>query len=209
MSLLRNQDGQDDAFKLLFQGYFHRIVRFFANRGFSYDDSLDLTQETFLRVFRYGGGFRGEASPRNWLYQIATNVGKNEWRRRGTSKRKAQLTPVEVAVDVYASEYGLWPGAGEAAHVEAVFAGERLAAARAAILELPPRMRQCLLLFCFHEMSYNEIADVMKISLDTVRSQIRDGRERVKARVAELTGHTGGPRDLGPDASPRPRPDNA
>lgn len=209
MSLLRRQDTGDDGFNLLFQGYFHRIVRFFANRGFSYDDSLDLTQETFFRVFKYGGGFRGEASPRTWLYQVATNVGRNEWRRRGTSKRQASIAVAEVDLDLCNSECGFWPNDGEAAHIEALFASERLAAARLAIAELPPRMQQCLVLFCFHEMSYNEIAAVMQVSLDTVRSQIRDGRERVRARVAELTSQPGGPPERSPDRSPRLRPDSA
>src|SRR5215210_9591525 len=80
----------------LFQQYYRPVVAFFTRRGFSVEESRDLAQETFLRVYKHMESFRGESSVETWLFQIAGNLYKNTLRTRQTLKRDAQEVPLET-----------------------------------------------------------------------------------------------------------------
>src|SRR5215204_5347199 len=93
----RSLGDDEESFRALFTHYYRPILSFFIQRGFPADESQDLTQETFLRVFQGIGQFRGEASFQTWLLRIATNVWHNEIRHRMAAKRAATAIPLEEA----------------------------------------------------------------------------------------------------------------
>lgn len=175
--------------KLLFDLYAHRIFCFFSKQGCSHEDCNDLTQEVFLRVYRGITGFRGEASFETWLLGIASNVWKNALRYQHTPKRSAALVSLEEVLESLPADDPPaqdWPEpAIHATQLDDTLGHEGLWVLRRALLELPPQMRRCLLLRIGQSLKYREIAEIMLISVNTVKSQINQGRERLKVSLRD------------------------
>jgi RNA polymerase sigma-70 factor (ECF subfamily) len=176
----------EEELKALFDRHYPAVFHFFQNRGVPREDARDLTQETFLRVYRGIGRFRRDASFQTWLFQIATNLWCNDVRRRTAGKREGS----EVSLDVLAGKGR--EVAEEPAHpLDGMLAEERRSTLREALAELPPQMRRCVLLRLDRDLKYREIASLMQISVDTVKSQLAQARSRLQARLGDL-----GPLDL-------------
>lgn len=184
----------EEELKALFDRYYPSVFHFFQNRGVPREDARDLTQETFLRVYRGIGRFRRDASFQTWLFQIATNLWCNDVRRRTAGKREGR----EVSLEAMA-ETGRQVAAGrrdtggeELAHpLDGMLAEERRRTLREALMELPPQMRRCVLLRLDRDLKYREIASLMQISVDTVKSQLSQARGRLQEKLGHL-----GPLDL-------------
>ncbi|MBI3952228.1 MAG: sigma-70 family RNA polymerase sigma factor [Acidobacteria bacterium] len=73
---------REENFRRLFEWYYRPVYRFFEKRGFSVDESHDLTQETFIQVYKGMGTFRREARFERWLFQIAANTFQKALRYR-------------------------------------------------------------------------------------------------------------------------------
>lgn len=182
------KSGQDteESFRLLFERYYRPVSYFFANRGFSVDECRDLTQETFLGVFQGIDRYRGHSGFETWLFSIATNIWRNRIRRNKTDKRRGQ----EVSIHAIHEEH-LTPTSGSGSRrnpqvskpLDRLLIEERLQQLRSALLDLPPQMRQCVLLRLDQEMKYREIADLMDIAVNTVKSQLAQAKERLKTRL--------------------------
>jgi RNA polymerase sigma-70 factor, ECF subfamily len=177
----------------IFDRYYGRIHRFFMLQRFSHDEASDLTQETLFRVFQHMGELREHDSEEAWVIRIAANVWKNELRFRKAVKRAA----TEVSLDA-SMETGPSALEAEAVHhsprhpdpLEQALTAEGLAAAEACIAQLPPQMRRCLELHAFQHHKYQEIADLLKLSIDSVKSHIHQARQQVRKCVARK--HAGG-----------------
>ncbi len=177
----------DATFRLLFERYLRPVSYFFANRGFSVDECRDLTQETFLGVFQSIGGYRADSSFEAWLFSIATNIWRNRVRSGKTDKRRGQEVSIQVVMEENLPPLsGLgWRNPPVTRPLERLLDEERLQQMRAALLDLPPQMRQCVLLRLDQEMKYREIAELMNIAVNTVKSQLAQAKERLKARLVE------------------------
>lgn len=168
-------------FEKLFERYSRPVSFFFARRGFSRDECRDLTQETFLGVCRGIERFRGGTDVEKWLYTIAINVWRNEVRRRSTEKRAAK----EVSLDKILGTAKEIEGRQDVDPLKAVLVEERHDLLHQAIRELPDQMRQCLILRIDQQLKYGEIATVMRISINTVKSQLFQAREKLRTRLVE------------------------
>ena len=143
-------------------------------------DAADMTQEAFIRLLRSLGTYRAETKFTTWLYRLVTNICLDGLRRRGR--------PVE-SLDEPASTLS-----GD----DAQTAGERLADSdrwtqpeeeitlresaaevREALNRLPTAQRLALTLYYFEDMRYEDIAETMGLPLNTVKSHIRRGKERL------------------------------
>jgi RNA polymerase sigma-70 factor, ECF subfamily len=123
------------------------------------DDAEDAVQATFVRAFRALPRFRGQSSPRTWLYRIATNEALSMLRRR-------RDTPTLVEERVAAPD-------GAAGVVERL-------AVRAALARLTPEHRAILVLRLWEELSYEEIATVLSLSLPAVKMRLCRAREQFR-----------------------------
>lgn len=178
-----------EEFAELFEDYAPAVSCFFARRGFPPEDCRDLTQETFLKAYRGLARFRAEAGLETWILRIAANVWKNTLRSRQADKRSAARTvPLEEA--------GPLPGAlarvaGPAredatpAPLDRVIRGEERRMLREAVEELPPRMRRSVLLRVDQGLKYREIATIMAVSVDTVKTQLHQARQRLRDRLCD------------------------
>lgn len=169
--------------RYIFDRYYPWVRRFFVRRGHTAQDSEDLAQETFGRVFRQLSSFRYEASFSSWLFAVAANLGRNENRRRHREKRDAPV----VSIDERASDDAPpWePAAMDASPARTAYEKERREALAKAVQELPPQMKQVLALRVDHELKYREIATVLQISIETVKAHLFQARQRLREKLGE------------------------
>ncbi len=169
----------------LYELHYRKIIGFFRKKGFSHEESRDLTQDVFSRVFQAIDSFRRESRFERWLFEIAANAFRNELRRKGAEKRDA----VELSIDVPPDDEGA-PGAREPVSeerdaLEAMIEREGRAKLLAALQELPPKMRTCCLLRYVRGLKYQEIAKVMKISIETVKAHLHQARKRLIEKLGD------------------------
>jgi RNA polymerase sigma-70 factor (ECF subfamily) len=168
-----------ESFRLLFHQYYRLVISFFLKRGISPDESEELTQETFLRVYKSMPTFRGESRFGTWLFQITANVYKNYCRTRATQKRDAQ----EVSLEEPGGPADSTWESGETGPLDGVLADERSKMLRQAFDGLPPQMRHCVLLRVNQDLKYREIADRMGVSIDTVKAHLFQARQILKSKL--------------------------
>ncbi|HEY7213575.1 MAG TPA: sigma-70 family RNA polymerase sigma factor [Thermoanaerobaculia bacterium] len=173
---LQTGASREEDFRRLFDGYYPRLVHFFSRRGFPPQDCLDLTQETFLGIYRGIGTFRRDARFETWLFKIATNAYRKRLRWGAAEKREAKEVPLEAGEEPERNE----PPASEASAGEEMLRRERSRVLREAIEKLPEQMRKCLMLRVYQEMKYREIATLLRLSPETVKVHLFQARRRLR-----------------------------
>lgn len=180
--VLRAQQGDPEAFTVLAGTYRDALIQLAC--GFLHDkeEALDVVQDVFLKAFRKLGSFKNESSLYTWLYRIAINQCKDRLRRK---QRRPTVSLEELGNEGQVYEIPD-PGAGP----EAVLEGsERERRVRAAIDSLPDKHKKVLLLRELGEMSYKEIAAVLRCREGTVMSRLFHARkmlaERLNAMIEE------------------------
>ena len=174
----------DENFRRLFEHYYRSIHRFFSRRGASSDESRDLTQETFVRVFQGIDEFRREAPFEAWLFQIASNVYRNSLRSAATRKRGGRLVCSDIVRDPL-GESDLERGSTDVAALDRVLQAERRRLLREAVMALPTQMRRCLILRVYQDRTYEEIAFVLRLSVQTVKAHLFQARRQLRTRMAQ------------------------
>jgi RNA polymerase sigma-70 factor (ECF subfamily) len=179
-AIRRFQDGSDrqGAFRLLYETYFRAIERFFARKGLSPEDCLDLTQETFLGIYKGLDGYEHRQQFTAWLYRVAMTTYLKRRRTAATAKRAA----VEVSRDGMENPETTLAVPGP--QLDGLLAEERWRALRSAVAELPEQMRDCLTLRLYHQLAYGEIAAVKKISIETVKAHLFRARKKLQEKLA-------------------------
>jgi RNA polymerase sigma-70 factor, ECF subfamily len=174
------------CFEQIFACYSGMIRRFFMRKGMSPEDCYDLTQETFLSVFRGLKDFRQEAQFESWLFTIATNTFYSELEMRKAKKRAAVTLSLDQEYhdgDGDSFTIGSRLPAEGASPVEHALEHEKLALVRQEMLRLPDQMRRCIMLRVVNDLSYQEIADQMGIALGTVKAHIHQARKALQERL--------------------------
>jgi RNA polymerase sigma-70 factor (ECF subfamily) len=175
--------GSEEAYSWLI-GEFHQPIYGLIYRIVNDPaDAADTTQEVFLKVFRGMTHFHGESSLKTWIYRIALHEAAN--RRRWWFRHKAQETPIDPIANGEHEFCGeeRFQDRSESpfekfAHTEVRAAVER------ALRQVSEPYRTALILRDLEEMSYEEIADVLSISLGTVKSRITRGRDALRRKLA-------------------------
>jgi len=146
------------------------------------EEARDAAQETFLKVYKGLGGFRAESGLKTWVYRIAINQAMNQqrwWRRRHRDET--------ISLDLSRGDSDVTLGQllpGKAASPEALaIAGERERRLMRALAEVKQEYRVALILREIEELSYEEIAGALGVSIGTVKSRIARGREELRRRV--------------------------
>jgi RNA polymerase sigma-70 factor (ECF subfamily) len=169
---------RDGAFRLLYETYFHALQRYFARKGLAPDDCLDLTQETFLGIYRGLEAYEHRQRFAAWLYRVAETTYLKRLRAAAAAKRAA----VEVSRD--GMEHPEPTLAAPARQLDGLLVEERRRALAEAVEELPEQMRDCLTLRLHHQLAYEEIAVVKKLSIQTVKAHLFRARKKLHERLA-------------------------
>jgi RNA polymerase sigma-70 factor (ECF subfamily) len=138
-------------------------------------DAEDVTQEAFVAAYRAIGTYRGEGSLRGWLLRIATRIA---FRRLAQRRDTADLATI--------GEPALADRSNEPAR--AVLAAEQHRSIRKAIAALPDPYREVVALRFLGDLSLSEVADATGRPLNTVKTHLRRGLERLRPALASDTG---------------------
>jgi RNA polymerase sigma-70 factor, ECF subfamily len=158
------------------EGEFEMFIRSYQNMVFSVSarivgnltDAEDITQEVFIKAYARFKELHNSNTVGGWLKTVATNLSINHLNRYRARWRffSEQTEPVEIAVEPEREN-------------------DRKEALELAIRKLPDAQRVPLVLFHFQEMSYEEIAEKLQVSLAKVKSDIHRGREMLKKLVTK------------------------
>ena len=152
-------------------------------------DAADVTQEVFLRIYTRLDGFRGEAPFRTWVYRITVNTCRDELRRRRRRPAPVEDQPAHV---VAAAVTGSTRQDDDPART--VVGREVQATIQAALNQLPESFRAAVVLRDVQGLTYEEVAEVLGVSVGTVKSRIHRGRLLLRDRLA-AAGLLGDPKE--------------
>jgi RNA polymerase sigma-70 factor (ECF subfamily) len=148
--------GDKGAFDVIVERHRRSVYQVCYRFVGNHEDASDLAQDAFLRAWRGLRNFKGQAALSTWLYRIAVNACLN---RVGAKKLESE----PLAADRFVDERIEDPGAG-------LVRGERAVAVRRAIAELPDKQRATLILCAYHELSHQQIADILGSSVGAVKA---------------------------------------
>jgi len=158
---------------------FNLILRYIGDR----EEAEDLTQETFLNAYKSFPTFRGECKIHTWLCQIALNQCKNRFRQR--DRRRTVEGPSLDAPQTGTEEANRpmeiadWDQSPE----EVLHRKETYRYVLRAISSLPDEYRQVIILCDLQHLSYQQIAEITKLSLEAVKTRIHRGRLMLRRKV--------------------------
>jgi len=170
---------KDERFEKIYRNNYGFVYRLFRACGVSDDESQDLAQDTFKRLYEKFDQYRGkDDEPRGYLKRIAMTILLNRIRERKAIKRGPKL----MSVDDPDFREPAAPEEPDLADREEQ--QRRLARLRQAMAELSDAQRQCLTLR-EEGFTYEEIAKALKITMDAVRSRLRDAKKHLRARLGD------------------------
>jgi RNA polymerase sigma-70 factor, ECF subfamily len=159
---------EDEDFEMFIRSYQNMVFSVSARIVGNLADAEDITQEVFIKAYARFNQLRKSETVGGWLKTVATNLSINHLNRYRARWRffSEQSEPVEIAAEVERES-------------------DRKEALELAIRKLPDAQRVPLVLFHFQEMSYEEIAAKLRVSLAKVKSDIHRGREALKKLVIQ------------------------
>jgi RNA polymerase sigma-70 factor (ECF subfamily) len=181
------QAGSEQAFAELIARYHQPLYSLIARSLQDPGDASDITQEVFIKVFRNIRSFHGEASLRTWLYRIALHEASNQrrWWSRHKRQEIAMDAPCGARDDAEADGDALCLGATLADGACSPFdqaAQEQLRQrVEAALREVPEVFRTVIVLREIEGFTYEEVADILRVNLGTVKSRLTRGRAALRA----------------------------
>jgi RNA polymerase sigma-70 factor, ECF subfamily len=168
--------GDTTAFEALIERHQALVAGTVARMLGSNSDVEDITQQVFIRVWRSAGRYVARAKFTTWLLKIARNLVFNEMRR---TKRHPH---VPVQIDPEAEELPLKDETTETPDATLLQA-ELQRAIESAIKQLPETQRMALVLRRYEDLSYEEIADILELSLPAVKSLLFRARTELRERL--------------------------
>ncbi len=178
LSLARQ--GEVAAFEALIEGYEERIYNLAFRMLGNAEDARDAAQETFLKAYSGLQRFRGDASFSTWIYRIARNVCLDVLRRRSKGRTYSLDEPIDLDDGQVSRQIPVdRPGPEDSVMEREIRDGINLALA-----ELPEHHRSVVVLRDIEGFTYEEIADILKIELGTVKSRLYRARSSLHDLLA-------------------------
>jgi RNA polymerase sigma-70 factor (ECF subfamily) len=175
------REGSEQAYEELLtrfqQPVYALALRLLDDQG----EACDVVQEVFLKVFRNVANFRGQSTLKTWIYRITVNEAHNA-RRWFFRHRRA-----EVELDKNPDDARNWkeiiPDRSRSPF-DVAFDREQQVMIEAALERINPIFREAVVLRDISDLAYEEIAEILGISLGTVKSRILRGREALREELA-------------------------
>jgi len=184
-------NGDQAAWDLIVAQYWRKVFNVAYKFVGKHDEAEDLTQDIFLKIFKSLDTFDRRANFQTWLISVSRNLCIDHYR----SVRKERET---IDRDVDPGE--LAPASPEPGPVAVLEQRDRVTLLRRALAALPETLRAAVLMRDIQELSYQEIADRLRLPEGTVKSRINRGRTELAGQIRKLRGS-----DYSPSGSPRSR----
>jgi RNA polymerase sigma-70 factor (ECF subfamily) len=163
----------EENFRIIAAWLSPRLLGYFRKNNFSRESAEDLVQTTLLRVYKNIGQLEQTEKFLAWLFKIARNV-------RCTAIERRMIEMRFLAGDLEQAEELPDTKPASRSPDRKIEEEERLKMLWEAIESLPPRQRQCLLLQERDEMTYEEIAETLQLSVNTVRNHLAEARKSLR-----------------------------
>jgi RNA polymerase sigma-70 factor, ECF subfamily len=181
----RFKGGDEAAFNEMVSRYWDRIYGMVHQLLRNQQDAEEVTQDAFIRAHRALANFRGESAFSTWLYQIATNLARNRywyWWRRKRDKTVSFDQPVSddnatPLSEVFSTEMAT-PG-------DITVTQELVDHIAIGMEKISAKHREILILRNIKNMAYEDIAEVLNISVGTVKSRIARARESLRDAIGK------------------------
>ena len=174
------RQGSEDAYELLVERFqqpvYNLVFRLLSDPG----ESCDVVQEVFLKIFRNIATFRSQSSLKTWIYRIAVNEVHNY--RRWFYRHRRQEVVLEDESEGGKNFGDTVPDRGRSPY-EYALNGEKRVMIEDALARINPMFRAAVVLRDVEDLSYEEIADILDVSLGTVKSRITRGREAMRRQL--------------------------
>lgn len=168
---MRHRYGDEEAFEEVYSRFAKMVFNLAYRMSGKADEAEDLSQEVFLRIYRHLGRFNGRSALKTWIYRVTLNHCRSKLgRRRYPTQPLAEENDGEGArlVDENRSPE------------EKALARDTGRQVSRALRQVKPVFREAVVLRDLQGLSYDEIAEVLKVRIGTVRSRIARGRERLR-----------------------------
>src|SRR3954470_7655708 len=179
------QEGREDAYRELIKRYerpvFSLIFRMVRDR----ETSEDLSQETFIKVLNNIDRYRPEFKFSSWLFKIANNITIDYLRRRHVDTISIEGAPDAVTAERARATAVTITSGGESP-LEELESKEIGAEIEKAIARLRPEYRACIILRHVEDYSYDEIAEIVKLPLGTVKTYIHRARQELRQYLGDM-----------------------
>jgi RNA polymerase sigma-70 factor (ECF subfamily) len=165
--------GDRDALAPLMERHYRRLYRIALSYLRQPDDALDVVQEAFVKAYQNAERWDGAAQAGPWLARIAVNLSIDRWRRN--KRRQQTFSPMPEG------DHETALATGDDCPQRALDGREAAERVRAALATLPERQRAVITLRHYQEMSLEEIASTLGMSLGTVKSTLHRALHRMRA----------------------------
>lgn len=170
---------------------YDKIVNSYKNRIFGmaykftndYDETQDLAQEVFLKVYRQIKNFRGDSKLSTWIYRISVNTCL-DWKKKKNRLKSINFSSMvneenkDQTIDI--KDESMLPD-------EVILKGEDQKQVHKLIYELSDKYKTVLIMYHFNEMSYSDIATALNIPQRTVETRLYRARRMLKDKISKLT----------------------
>ncbi len=181
----RFKNGDGSAFDEMVGRYWNRIYSMVNQLLRNPQDAEEVTQDAFIRAHRGLASFRGESAFSTWLYQIATNLARNRywyWWRRKRDKSVSFDAPIGADNELTLAD--VIPAEVETPD-DITVTQEFVSNIGQGMERLGRKHREILVLRNVKNLSYEEIAGILGISIGTVKSRIARARESLRSKLGE------------------------
>ena len=180
----RAADGDQEAFEAIFRTYERLIYNSVKARIGNENDSLDIAQDVFIKIWRYIATYRGDCRFSTWIYRICTNACLDFLRRDRVWAASALPSYIDKAGD----EVTVEPCDNSTSSSPEAFAVQRETSnnVRSAIDRLSPEQREIILLRDIEGYGYEEISSMLNLGIGTVKSRISRARLHLKELLSDV-----------------------
>ncbi len=167
------------AFEILIQRYKNPLMNYVYRFLGDYEACIDVVQETFIKVFRYKNSYSSIAKFSTWIYTIAGNLARTEYQRKkrrnffSIESFSEENEPFEIPDESFRPDIT----------TDAELKDEII---QKALLKISRAYREAVILRDIQGLSYEEISEIMKINVGTVKSRINRGRSQLQKLLKNI-----------------------
>jgi len=179
------QEGREDAYRELIKRYERPVYSLIYRMVRDNETAEDLAQETFIKVLNNIDRYRPEFKFSSWLFKIANNITIDHLRRRQLDTISIEGSPDALTGERLRATAVTVASGGESP-LEELESKEIGASIEEAIAKLRPEYRACIILRHVEDYSYDEIAEIVKLPLGTVKTDIHRARQELREYLEDL-----------------------
>ena len=181
----RVRSGDQRAFRTLVERYQRKIYSVALGMLKDKEEAMDVSQEAFVKVYKYLDHFKGDASFYTWLYRITVNICIDVMRRRGSGRHEHVEFDETVAANLDEANIGALGSRLGTNPQKAALRKELAVKIQEALQEVPEKHRAILLLREVEGMSYEDLSRTLEIPKGTVMSRLFHARAKVQKILSE------------------------